>query len=126
VPFLRVVDQPGYWSGMVQTQPMGYNPCWNAGIGVQSVPLCHSRKLDSSVYHIYIINLTNTQVGRWDMYIYICVCVIICLFIFIFFNLLQRIPNDGEMTMNQIQFLTMAMRPSIFGEDVPTGPSGCG
>ena len=77
MPFLRVVDQPGYWSGMVQTQPMGYNPCWNAGIGVQSVPLCHSRKLDSSVYHIYIyiINLTNTQVGRWDMYIYICVCV---------------------------------------------------
>lgn len=94
MPFLRVVDQPGYWSGMVQTQPMGYSPCWNARspakymkatkIGVQSVPLCHSRKLDSSVYHIYIINWTNTQVGRWDMYIYMC--VIICLFIFIFFT----------------------------------------
>ena len=98
MPFLRVVDQPGYWSGMVQTQPMGYSPCWNAGspakymkatkIGVQSVPLCHSRKLDSSVYHIYIYYKLDKYSG-WAMgyvYIYIYMCVIICLFFFTYYN----------------------------------------
>ena len=59
------------------------------------------------------------------MYIYIYACVIICLFIYLFTYYNESLIS-GEMTMNHTQFLTMAMRPTIFGEDVPTGPSGCG